>query len=112
VSRKRKHERIVRITCTDPRHQDHRVLYTLKLGQDSEGNPLLYEDVFEHDFYWPPIIKSGPEKWPGDGQEVMVFRCTCGRDVQRKQHYLSDLAEQRFAASPGATRVDLPICTL
>lgn len=112
MSRGRKHERIVRITCTDPRHPDRHVLYTLKLGRDSGGNPLLYEDVFAKDFYWPPIIKSGPEEWPGDGQEVMVFRCACGRDVQRKQRDLSDLAEQRFAASPGDTRVDLDITTL
>jgi len=113
--------------CTDRRHQgstewrdDHFMLRTLRLGLDSSGELVLYDDIFAQgipdsiftgDFSEKPAVFYKGEIHP-DGSWTMVIRCTCSRDVQRNSRYLADRATQLFAASPDATRVDFPITTL
>jgi hypothetical protein len=112
MSRSHRRSGVVRITCTDPSHKGTRewlqngyrhvtTLYLAERAENSAGPPVtLYGG-------------EGPDapmkdRRRSDGQWVFRFRCTCGRDVQRAESDLVDIAQRYTAAFSGRrAKIDL-----
>jgi hypothetical protein len=116
MSRNRGNAGAVRIVCRDPRHKDtreweqhgYRHVTTLQLAEragNSEGPRVT--------LHWDSESPNAPTKdrRRDDGQWVLRFRCRCGRDVQRAESDLVDIAQRYAAAFPGR-RVELDLVRL
>lgn len=116
MSRNHRRSGVVRITCTDPTHQGTRewqrngsrhvtTLYLAERAGNSEGPRVT--------LHWDGESPNAPTKdrRRADGQWVLRFRCRCGRDVQRAESDLLDIA-QRYAAAFPRRRVEINLVRL
>jgi hypothetical protein len=116
VGRNRRNPSVVWVTCTDPRHKGTRdwqqrsyhLVAKLQFAERSENSRgpriTLHWDGDSSD---PPVKNRRHD----DGEWVFRFRCTCGRDVQRAESALVDIAQRYSAVFPGR-RVEIDLVRL
>lgn len=104
------------IICTDLRHKRSREwaehgrhhLTTLMLAERAQDS-----DAPRVTLHWDGNSPNAPvkDRRRSDGQWVFKFRCSCGRDVQRSESHLVDVA-QRYAAAFPSRRVKIDLVRL
>jgi hypothetical protein len=117
MSRSRGNAGAVRIVCRDPRHKGtreweqhgYRHVATLQLAERAENSEGPRVTLFSDDNR--PDAPAMKDLRRDDGQWVFKFLCSCGRDVQRAESHLVDIAQRYAAAFPGR-RVEIDLVRL
>jgi hypothetical protein len=91
---------VVRFVCTDARHRGsgefrelgHHHVYTLRLAEKADGTPALF---------WEGVDGPVKDRRRENGEWVLRFCCSCGRDPQRGEGDVLEIVARHQAAFPG-----------
>jgi hypothetical protein len=117
MSRNRRNAGAIRIVCRDPKHKGtrdweqygYRHVTKLQLAERAENSDGPRVTLFWDDNR--PDVPVMKDQRRDDGQWVIKIRCSCGRDVQRAESDLVDIAQRYAAAFPGR-RVEIDLVRL